>query len=97
FELATGEPIPAGMFIDHVCGNRACVNPNHLRLVTNKQNLEHRTGLDARNKSGFRGVYFDKRWGKWAAGARHNGRLHSAGYHDTPEEAAEAARQLRLK
>ena len=30
--------IPDGMQVDHTCFNRACVNPNHLRLVTNKQN-----------------------------------------------------------
>jgi hypothetical protein len=37
FEQANG-PIPEGLQIDHVCRNRACVNPDHLRLVTSKQN-----------------------------------------------------------
>lgn len=27
-------PIPPGMFIDHMCRNRACVNVEHLRVVT---------------------------------------------------------------
>ena len=31
-------PIPDGMLIDHVCRNRACCNPDHLRVVTPKQN-----------------------------------------------------------
>lgn len=31
-------PIPAGMTIDHLCRNRACVNPAHLRVVTQREN-----------------------------------------------------------
>ena len=32
------------MSIDHRCHNPACVNPDHLREVTNKQNSEHLRG-----------------------------------------------------
>jgi len=32
-------PIPPGHEIDHECGNRACVEIEHLRLVTHRQNL----------------------------------------------------------
>ena len=31
-------PIPVWMVIDHVCRNRACVNPAHLRVVTRREN-----------------------------------------------------------
>ncbi len=37
YELHKGE-IPAGMVIDHICKNKICVNPDHLRVVTHKQN-----------------------------------------------------------
>lgn len=35
--LAHG-PIPAGMYIDHICRVRSCVNPDHLRAVTPQVN-----------------------------------------------------------
>jgi hypothetical protein len=30
--------IPESMIIDHICHNRSCVNPDHLQVVTAKQN-----------------------------------------------------------
>jgi hypothetical protein len=49
--------IPDRMQVDHMCGNRLCVRVDHLRLVTNKQNQEHRSGATARSITGVRGVY----------------------------------------
>lgn len=31
-------PIPAGLVIDHICRNRGCINPAHLRVVTRREN-----------------------------------------------------------
>ncbi len=39
YESAHG-PVPAGMVIDHLCGNKACVNVRHLEVVTQKENVQ---------------------------------------------------------
>jgi hypothetical protein len=38
YEEARG-PIPDGMQLDHLCGNRACVNPDHLEPVSGVENV----------------------------------------------------------
>lgn len=42
-------PIPDGMQIDHLCRNRACVNPDHLEPVTQFENIMRGTSPTAVN------------------------------------------------
>ena len=48
FTLLVG-PIPAGLELDHLCRNHACVNPEHLEPVTQAVNLLRGVGFCAAN------------------------------------------------
>lgn len=94
YEFFVG-PIPDGLFLDHMCFNRACINPDHLRVVTNKQNMEHARDLRSNNTTGARNVYRCKRTGRWAVKVGHNGKHYWGGRHDTFAEAERVARNIR--
>lgn len=48
WELVVG-PIPPKMTLDHLCRNRKCVNPEHLEVVTNKENTMRGVGVSSMN------------------------------------------------
>lgn len=90
-------PIPEGMMLDHRCANRKCVNPAHLRVVTNAKNMQHRTGANRDSVSGIRGVSWDKVKNSWKVQVRLNGRDYWGGRYPTLEEAAGAVKDLRAR
>jgi hypothetical protein len=48
FRLYKGE-IPKGCEIDHLCRNRGCVNPEHLRAVPHRENMRVSDTVMGRN------------------------------------------------
>jgi hypothetical protein len=48
YEILVGT-IPEGLQLDHLCRNRACINPDHLEPVTKQENLARGNGVMAKN------------------------------------------------
>lgn len=94
YELEYGE-IPEGAVLDHSCGARLCVEPTHLRPVSNRENVQYRTGLNRNNTSGHRGVYWSKTKGKWVAEVKVNRKKKTRSFATAMEanEWAEATRR----
>lgn len=88
-------PIPEGVQLDHLCHVRSCVNPSHLRLVTNKQNNENHRTPHKDSKSGALGVTWIESTNRYRVTVGHNGKQHHGGYFDDLESAANAAKELR--
>ncbi len=76
---------PEGIEVDHINGNGLDNRRVNLRLVTLQQNRRNRnTGRN--NQTGYKGVTFDKKSGKWVMSLRV--------LFDSAEEAAQAYDQL---
>lgn len=43
-------PIPDGMVVDHLCETKLCVNPDHVRVCTQQENL-HASALTINSKN----------------------------------------------
>lgn len=43
------QEIPEGLVLDHLCRVRSCCNPNHLEVVTCRENILRGVGATARN------------------------------------------------
>lgn len=90
-----GEWPPEDMRIDHIDRNRVNNRISNLRLATNSQNRMN-SGLFANNTSGFKGVQFDRSFGKFVARLRVDGRDRYVGCFDRAEDAAQAYRSAAI-
>lgn len=93
FLLMGQEPPKCIDHIDQDKSNNKWSNLRSLSLGANAVNSK----LYSHNTSGFRGVYFKKNYQKWYAYFKHRGKQIFCGYHNTAEEAAEAAKLKRLE
>lgn len=88
-------PIPEGMTVDHMCFNRKCVNIGHLRLLTHRENTQHRLVANYRNTSGYRGVWWNESNKGFCAVVHSMGETYYLGTFKDPREAGIVAAQKR--
>jgi hypothetical protein len=79
--------------IDHINGDRADNRIENLRSVTRSQNQYNKR--PQRNASGYRGVTWHKKTGKWLVRVGLNNKNKSLGYYDDLELAALVAEEGR--
>lgn len=86
---------PSELAVDHInhngLDNRRC----NLRVVTHSQNLQNRSGPQADNTTGARGVTWAKDRRRFVAQVKVQGRNVHLGVYDRLCEAAEAAKRAR--
>ena len=75
--------------LDHIDHCRASNRIGNLRLATRSENNKNMR-LSTKNTSGYKGVSWIKRAGKWQAGACLNGKHYWLGYFPTAEQASGA-------
>jgi hypothetical protein len=86
FKMQTGE---APAKVDHKDGNRSNNVWTNLRAATNSQNGANQ-GNRRNNKTGFKGVYFDKRVRKFRAQIRNSKGIVRLGAYPSAEDAHKA-------
>lgn len=80
--------------VDHINGNKSDNRIENLRAATNAQN-HWNTGLRSTNKSGVKGVHWNKAASKWSAECRANGKINYVGLFDNLDDAAIAVEAFR--
>lgn len=70
---------PRHLSTDHINGNRLDNRRSNLRICTESQNRMN-TGLRSNNKSGYKGVSWDKEKKKWTVRVRIEGKAKYLGY-----------------
>lgn len=84
-------------FIDHINGVRSDNNPSNLRDVTQQVNTQNRSKASSHNLSGYLGVSFIKRTGRFASAiTASDGRVLNLGTYATAEDAHRAYMDAKL-
>lgn len=82
--------------IDHIDGNPMNNRPDNLRAASHAENMRN-ARRQHNNKSGVKGVYWNKKAGKWQAQCTANGRKFGIGYFADLEAAAAAVSAARVR
>jgi len=85
---------PRGLWVDHKDGNGLNNQKDNIRLIEKKQN-NHNRKLAKNNKSGYKGVSWNKNYKKWVARIGSERRV--LGVFDDPKEAASVYNRAAIK
>jgi hypothetical protein len=80
---------PDDMVVDHINGDKLDNRKENLRICTNQQNQMNR-GKTKNNKTGFKGVCFNKRDNKYQANIKVDGKKKHLGLFEKSEDAYKA-------
>ncbi|SPF55707.1 AP2 domain-containing protein (modular protein) [Candidatus Desulfosporosinus infrequens] len=86
---------PDGLDIDHIKGVRTDNRKSNLRFATQTENRRNKR-VRKDSISGVKGVYYDKRFNKYRAGIRIDGRQIHLGYYSTLLKASESYDQAAI-
>jgi len=81
--------------IDHIDGDGLNNRIENLRDVCQSENLKN-SRAHLNNTSGETGVFWSKRWKKWRAQIRADGRANHLGYFQSVKEAADAYKNAKV-
>ena len=82
--------------IDHINGIKTDNRISNLREATRAENIWN-IGKTSKNKSGFKGVSFNKSYNKWSAVCTVNNKTNHLGFFITPELASQAYQEFAKK
>lgn len=88
-------PIPEGYVVDHICHNKGCVNPKHLRACSVQVNCQNRLRANRDNRSAGRLGVKRSTSGRFEASVKIDSVLSSLGSFDDLEVAAWVAFRAR--
>lgn len=84
-----------GCIVDHINHETLDNTDRNLRIVTHSENSQNRKGPQSNSTSGYRGVYWDKKYKKWAAGMQISGKKIFLGHFEDIEEANQVVSAAR--
>ena len=86
---------PAGLYVDHIDGDKSNCRRSNLRICTKTENNRN-VGLTSNNQSGYKGVHWAADRGKWRAEITVDRDHIRIGSFDSAEEAARAYDEYAL-
>jgi hypothetical protein len=88
---------PKGILVDHINGNALDNRKINLRLATDIENSQNRSGAAISSKTGIRGVSLCKQTNKWLTQVVLNKKAYNLGRYDSIEEAECVVKEFRAK